>query len=79
MVTALRSPGSRPACRDGPPGRSRTRGPGGGGNRREVSGGNRSAAGTAANLTLASLFGTWRVRGLNPFDESRRLLATPQF
>ena len=45
---------------------------------RKVSGGTRSAAGTAAKMTLASLFGTWRARGLNALDECRRLLAAPQ-
>jgi len=43
-----------------------------------VGGGSRSAAGTTIEMTLASLVGTRRVRCLNPFDECRRLLATPQ-
>ena len=33
---------------------------------RKISGGTRSQAGTDSKLTLASLFGTWRARGLNP-------------
>ena len=31
-----------------------------------------------SNMTLASLFGTWRAKGLNPFLECRRLLISPQ-
>ncbi len=45
---------------------------------RKISGGTRSAAGTATKMTLATLFGTWRLQGLNPLDECRALLATPQ-
>jgi transposase len=45
---------------------------------RKISGGTRSAAGTATTMTLATLFGTWRLRGLNPLDECRALLAAPQ-
>jgi hypothetical protein len=45
---------------------------------RKISGGTRSPAGTAAKMTLASLFGTWRAQGLNPFTECRHLLAAPQ-
>ena len=45
---------------------------------RKISGGTRSAAGTSTKMTLASLFGTWRAQGLNPFRECHRLLATPQ-
>src|SRR5579884_240498 len=45
---------------------------------RKVSGGTRSAAGSTTRLTIASLFGTWRARGLNPFQECQRLLAAPQ-
>src|SRR5579884_146429 len=33
---------------------------------RKISGGTRSAKGTATKMALCSLFGTWRVRGLNP-------------
>ena len=45
---------------------------------RKISGGTRSAAGSTAKMRLASLFGTWRAQGRNPFDECRLLLATPQ-
>jgi hypothetical protein len=45
---------------------------------RKISGGTRSEAGSAAKMTLASVFGTWRAQGLNPFAECRRLLASPQ-
>jgi transposase len=45
---------------------------------RKISGGTRSEAGSAAKMTLASVFGTWRAQGLNPFTECRRLLASPQ-
>jgi transposase len=45
---------------------------------RKISGGTRSEAGTDAKMTLASLFGTWRLQGRNPLDECRRLLASPQ-
>ena len=41
-------------------------------------GGTRSGQGTDSKMTLASLFGTWRARGLNPLLECRRLLASPQ-
>ncbi len=34
---------------------------------RKISGGTRSAQGTQTRLTLASLFTTWRLRGLDPF------------
>ena len=33
---------------------------------RKISGGTRSERGTDSKMTLASLFGTWRVQGLNP-------------
>lgn len=45
---------------------------------RKISGGTRSDAGTDSKMTLASLFGTWRAQGLNPFRQCRALLATPQ-
>ena len=45
---------------------------------RKISGGTRSGEGTDSKMTLASLFGTWRARGLNPLLECRRLLASPQ-
>ena len=41
---------------------------------RKISGGTRSGQGTDSKMTLASLFGTWRARGLNPLLECRRLL-----
>lgn len=45
---------------------------------RKISGGTRSARGTDTKMTLASLFGSWRAQGLNPFHECRSLLAAPQ-
>lgn len=45
---------------------------------RKISGGTRSPAGTATKMMLASLFGTWRLQGLNPLAECRALLANPQ-
>ena len=45
---------------------------------RKISGGTRSEAGSGSKMTLASLFGAWRARGLNPFLETRRLLISPQ-
>jgi transposase len=44
---------------------------------RKISGGTRSATGTATRMTLASLFGTWRAQGVNPFHACRDLLASP--
>jgi transposase len=44
---------------------------------RKISGGSRSAEGTKTRMALASLFETWRARGLNPFAECFRLLAQP--
>jgi transposase len=41
---------------------------------RKISGGTRSAAGSATRLGLASLFQTWHARGLNPFHECLALL-----
>jgi hypothetical protein len=45
---------------------------------RKISGGTRSAEGSATKMALASVFGTWRAQGRNPFAECRRLLASPQ-
>jgi transposase len=45
---------------------------------RKISGGTRSEKGTSSKMTLASLFGSWRARGLNPFLECRQLLTSPQ-
>ena len=42
---------------------------------RKISGGTRSAAGTATKMTLASLFGTWRLQGRDPLAECCALLA----
>jgi transposase len=44
---------------------------------RKISGGTRSAQGTATKMTLASLFATWRLQGLNPLTQSRLLLTSP--
>ena len=44
---------------------------------RKISGGTRSGQGTDSKM-MASLFGTWRARGLNPLLECRRLLTSPQ-
>ncbi len=46
---------------------------------RKVSGGTRSERGSDSKMTLASLFGTWRVQGLNPLTTCRQLLSSPQF
>jgi transposase len=45
---------------------------------RKISGGTRSGAGSETKMTLASVFGTWRAQGRNPFVECHRLLAAPQ-
>jgi hypothetical protein len=45
---------------------------------RKISGGTRSEAGTQTKLRLASLFTTWRLRGLNPFLACREMLTSPQ-
>src|SRR5581483_5918395 len=45
---------------------------------RKISGGTRSAVGTATKMALSSLFGTWRARGLNPLATCRQLLLSPQ-
>ncbi len=45
---------------------------------RKISGGTRSAAGSAAKMTLATLFGTWRLRGENPYTACRALFVSPQ-
>lgn len=44
---------------------------------RKISGGTRSAAGTSTFTRLATLFGTWRARGLDPLAACQRLLAQP--
>lgn len=45
---------------------------------RKISGGSRSAEGTTARMTTATLFSTWKLRGLNPFITCRQLLSSPQ-
>jgi transposase len=45
---------------------------------RKISGGTRSSAGTATKMTLATLFGTWRLQGRDPLAECRALLANAQ-
>ena len=45
---------------------------------RKISGGTRSDQGTSTKMTLASLFGTWRAREVNPLLACRQLLASPQ-
>ena len=45
---------------------------------RKISGGTRSQQGTNSKMALASLFGTWRATGLNPFLNCRQLLISPQ-
>ena len=44
---------------------------------RKVSGGTQSERGSRTRMTLASLFGTWRAKGLNPFNECLFLLSHP--
>ena len=44
---------------------------------RNISGGTRSERGTESKMTLASVFGTWRARGLNPLAACRQLLVSP--
>ena len=41
---------------------------------RKISGGTRSPQGSQTRMALASLFGTWQARGLNPFEECLKLL-----
>jgi transposase len=45
---------------------------------RKISGGSRSDEGTKTRMALASLFGTWRARGLNGFVECFNLLSQPR-
>lgn len=45
---------------------------------RKISGGTRSDAGSKTKMALASLFGTWHLQGLNPFEACRYLLISPQ-
>lgn len=43
---------------------------------RKISGGTRSKRGTQTKEILSSLFGTWRLQGLNPLEQCRLLLAS---
>ncbi len=43
----------------------------------KISAGSRSAEGTKTRLTLASLFGTWAARNLNPFRQCLAALQHP--
>ena len=45
---------------------------------RKISGGTRSQQGTETKMTLASIFGTWRARSLNPLQACREMLVSPQ-
>lgn len=45
---------------------------------RKISGGTRSKAGSDTKTTLATLFGTWRARNLDPLLACRQLLFSPQ-
>lgn len=45
---------------------------------RKISGGTRSARGTATKMTLQSVLGSWRLQGTNPFTAMVDLLASPQ-
>jgi transposase len=42
---------------------------------RKISGGSRSPQGTATKMALATLFGTWRTHGTNPYLACRQLLS----
>ena len=44
---------------------------------RKISGGTRSARGTTTRLALASLLGTWRAQGRNPYDACLALMQSP--
>lgn len=44
---------------------------------RKVSGGTQSPRGSTTRMTLASLLGTWRAKGQNPFDQCLALLSQP--
>ena len=45
---------------------------------RKISGGTRSEAGSKTKAALASLFGTWLVRGLNPYHACLAALTSPR-
>jgi len=44
---------------------------------RKISGGTRSPAGSTTKATLATIFSTWRLRGLNPFLACQQLINSP--
>ena len=44
---------------------------------RKISGGTRSPKGSATKTTLATIFATWQLQGLNPFLQCRTLLNSP--
>lgn len=44
---------------------------------RKISGGSRSSKGSKTKTTLASIFSTWQLRGLNPFLACQELLNSP--
>lgn len=44
---------------------------------RKISGGTQSPRGTTTKMTLASLFGSWRLQALNPLTQCRSLLQSP--
>ena len=44
---------------------------------RKISGGTRSAVGSATKMTLATLFGTWRLHGVNPLPRLPRSARFP--
>jgi transposase len=46
---------------------------------RKISGGTRSPCGSRTKEILASLFGTWHVRNLNPLQECKQLLTNPNY
>ncbi len=45
---------------------------------RKISGGTRSGDGTQTRMALATLFGTWRIQGRDPYQACRALLISPQ-
>ena len=45
---------------------------------RKISGGTRSPEGSNTKSVLASLFGTWRLRGRNPYQALNSILSQPQ-
>ena len=44
---------------------------------RKISGGTRSEQGSETKSVLASLFGTWRLRGCNPYQALNSILSQP--